>query len=302
MKVFLSWSDSRSKLIAEALRNWLPKVLQSVKPWMSDEDIGAGAQWLSEISQSLDECSVGIICVTPENQHNPWLQFEAGALSKTLDQTCVCPLVFDMTLGQLSGPLTQFQGNELTKNGMLKVLSTLNKKLVDPMDGNELDEILDVWWGRLEDKLNSIPQPDSTPDVRTVGDQLDELLELSREQLRRENLRLERSLKNDDRLDKMITNMEKTGMLLQDKRSSMERELSSLPEMLRKLTNTNVDDGSDHENPLETLALAMTEKFSSEMKDLPDMSHLQNMVGEIKDLQSEYAKHVENMLSPDPQK
>jgi hypothetical protein len=108
MHVFVSWSGERSRQIAEAIRGWLPKVLQSVRPWMSAEDIGAGARWLSEVSATLNASTVGLICVTPENQHNPWLLFEAGALSKTVDQTCVCPILFEMTPGQLNGPMTQF--------------------------------------------------------------------------------------------------------------------------------------------------------------------------------------------------
>jgi len=42
MQIFISWSGDRSCLIAEAIRGWLPKVVQSVKPWMSDQDIAAG--------------------------------------------------------------------------------------------------------------------------------------------------------------------------------------------------------------------------------------------------------------------
>ena len=91
MNLFLSWSGPRSKHIAESLRNWIPKVLQAVKPWMSDQDISMGARWSPEITKKLEDSKVGVICLTPENQHNPWLMFEAGALSKTVDHTYVCP-------------------------------------------------------------------------------------------------------------------------------------------------------------------------------------------------------------------
>src|SRR5688572_24049156 len=87
LRVFISWSGARSKAIAEALRGWVPRVLQSVHPWMSGEDIYAGARWLAEIQAQLSQTGVGIICVTPENQHSPWLNFEGGALSKTLPES-----------------------------------------------------------------------------------------------------------------------------------------------------------------------------------------------------------------------
>jgi TIR domain len=104
MKIFLSWSGARSNFLAQALRGWLPRVIQSVKPWMSDEDISAGSRWLNEVSSELSESKLGIICVTPENQSNPWLLFEAGALSKTLEQTHVCPFLFKLTPGQDRSP------------------------------------------------------------------------------------------------------------------------------------------------------------------------------------------------------
>ena len=42
MKVFISWSGTRSKALANALHKWLPMVLQYVEPWVSDSDIDAG--------------------------------------------------------------------------------------------------------------------------------------------------------------------------------------------------------------------------------------------------------------------
>jgi TIR domain len=85
MKVFISWSGGVSHRVAVALRDWLPYVLQSVDPYVSSEDIEKGARWSNEVGRELESTSYGILCVTRENLDSRWLNFEAGALSKSMD-------------------------------------------------------------------------------------------------------------------------------------------------------------------------------------------------------------------------
>ena len=94
MKVFISWSGDISKAVATALRNWLPNVIQSVTPWMSEQDIPKGTRWTHQLNQQLEQVKTGIICLTPDNQRSPWILFETGALAKTLADTYVCPYLF----------------------------------------------------------------------------------------------------------------------------------------------------------------------------------------------------------------
>jgi hypothetical protein len=82
MKVFLSWSGERSKATAETLGNWFARVIQAVEPWISS-GIDKGARWQSEIANRLEDARVGIVCLTASNLSEPWILFEAGALSKT---------------------------------------------------------------------------------------------------------------------------------------------------------------------------------------------------------------------------
>lgn len=49
MEIFLSWSGLRSQEVAKSLREWLPKVIQSLEPWISASDIDKGSRWLKEI-------------------------------------------------------------------------------------------------------------------------------------------------------------------------------------------------------------------------------------------------------------
>jgi hypothetical protein len=210
MKVFISWSGPRSRYVADVFRSWLPRVLQSVKPWMSDEDLSAGSRWINEVSSELSQAKLGIICVTPENQHNPWLLFEAGALSKTLEQTHVCPLLFEISPSQLSGPLSQFQANEVTKEGVFKIIATLNKCLDNSQISAEtLSETFDVWWPKFHSRLQNAPSVNSTSIPRRSNDELlEEIVNNTREQLRRENLRLQLSEDKDEKFDGFIDKMQ----------------------------------------------------------------------------------------------
>lgn len=213
MRVFLSWSGARSRLLAEALRAWIPKVLQSVRPWMSDEDIAAGTRWAPEIASMLGASSFGLICVTPENQSSPWLMFETGALSKTLDDTYVCPLLLGLSPGELVGPLVQFQAVEIDEGGIGRVIHTMNDALRElALPRADLDETLAMWWPRLAERLAALPQHPTVVATRTLGDQMDELIQLSREQHRRELTRLDATVDRDRRLDAMLTWFDNTGL------------------------------------------------------------------------------------------
>jgi TIR domain len=91
VKIFISWSGEASHAVAIALRDWLPSVLQAVEPYVSSEDIEKGARWNAEIAQQLNNTEFGIVCVTRSNVGSPWLNFEAGALSKSVDTSHVSP-------------------------------------------------------------------------------------------------------------------------------------------------------------------------------------------------------------------
>src|SRR5262249_25941930 len=86
MRVFISWSGDRSRLVAEALKEWLPAVIQTLEPWVSSVDIAKGTRSLEEIHLQLRDSEFGIICLTPENLKAEWIHFEAGAIAKALTE------------------------------------------------------------------------------------------------------------------------------------------------------------------------------------------------------------------------
>lgn len=93
MKIFISWSGKLSQELGNALKEWIPDVLQAVQPYFTPEDIQKGERWSSEIAKELEDSMFGIFCVTPETLNSGWMHFEAGAISKSKDGAQVCPIL-----------------------------------------------------------------------------------------------------------------------------------------------------------------------------------------------------------------
>ncbi|WCH92723.1 TIR domain-containing protein [Streptomyces moderatus] len=189
MKVFLSWSGERSKKMAEALKAWLPDVLQAVRPWISSQDISKGSRGLRDIAGELAESHFGIICVTAGNQTSPWVNFEAGALSKQMDESLVVPLLLDIKAAELTGPLAQFQATEsVSKEDMHQLMRDINTALGDSSISSErLGRAFERNWPDLEEHLEGLRarRGRTSRPIRSSEDMLEELLVLIRQQERR---------------------------------------------------------------------------------------------------------------------
>ncbi|MAD45464.1 MAG: hypothetical protein CMI02_07720 [Oceanospirillaceae bacterium] len=183
MKVFISWSGSHSRKLGEAIRDWLPGVIQLVTPYFTPSDIEKGTRWSNDISKELTESQIGILCVTQENIHSDWILFEAGALSKSLDKSHVCPILFGITNTDLAGPLKQFQTTEFEKGDMHRLLGVINSRLGDSkLPQKTLDIVFEKWWPDLEQKITGIIDEIDLPEgpVRPDRELLEEILQLSR--------------------------------------------------------------------------------------------------------------------------
>lgn len=156
MKIFISWSGQRSRAIAEALNDWLKRVIQAVKPFYSPE-IEKGAKWSGEINTALEGTRFGIICLTPDNLESRWIHYEAGALSKTPD-ALIWTFLHGVRAGDVLPPLGQFQHTVAQKDDVLMMLRSINKRLADaggePIDNAVLIENFELYWPKLEERLN----------------------------------------------------------------------------------------------------------------------------------------------------
>lgn len=188
MKVFLSWSGHRSYQVASVFKEWLPSVIQSIDPFVSSEDISKGDRWSSQIAKELEESAFGILCVTKENLDAPWLMFEAGALSKLINKSFVCPFLFDLKMSEVDkkNPILQFQSTINEKEDIRKLVVTLNSACGETqLSDEQLKRTFDVWWPKLEQPLNELlnaptGQKEQQPKKSDKDAMLEEVLELAR--------------------------------------------------------------------------------------------------------------------------
>lgn len=177
MKVFIGWSGERSKALAEALREWLPLVLHYVEPWLSEADVGAGERWAQAVATELEASNFGITCVTRENAGSPWILFEAGALTKSMQVSRVIPLLLDLEFSDLTGPLAQFQAKKVERSGLSDVLQSINEAADHEVPEDRARQLFDALWPELEKKVEQIPdQPAGAKHNRPQHEILEELV------------------------------------------------------------------------------------------------------------------------------
>jgi hypothetical protein len=185
MKVFISWSGPQAQSMAEALQDWLKKIIQAVEPFVSTQAIQAGDRGLNVIRDWLTESSCGIVCVTRANRESMWINFEAGALSKALDGK-VMPILLDLSVADLTGPLSQFQASSGTdKKAMSKMVRSLRDHggLTFP-DDPTLESLFDAFWPDLERRFREIAGEHAARDtapLRKDREVLDEIVLLLRD-------------------------------------------------------------------------------------------------------------------------
>lgn len=188
MKVFVSWSGELSCQIAEVLKKWIPCIIQSVEVFFSPEDIEKGDNWDKTISNELSQCNYGIICLTSDNTTAPWINFEAGAIAKSLDSR-ITALMVNIKPSDIKGPLSRYQATRFEKNDFFQLISAINKALETPLEHNILQNTFNTMWSALEQEANLVIEKYSSSKViqdenkeLTENEPLEEILQLLRTQ------------------------------------------------------------------------------------------------------------------------
>jgi hypothetical protein len=243
MKVFISWSGNKSHKIALIFRDWFPSVIQSIEPYVSSEDIDKGARWSTDIAKELENSTFGILCVTKENMNAPWLAFEAGALSKTMDKSYVSPFLFDLKYSEVNGPMLQFQSTIFQRDDIRKLLVTINKACGDlSISDVRLEKAFEVWYPTLEKELNNIKEIHETVEQEKSHESskihnseiLEQILDLSRNN--------QKILRNtDNKLYDKIANIEKNiSELISIKQNNNEKVAFDLSNVTKNINIENL--------------------------------------------------------------
>jgi hypothetical protein len=185
MRVFISWSGEPSHAVALALRVWFPSVIQSIEPYVSSEDIEKGAPWFAEIAQELNDTAFGVICVSRANAGSRWLNFEAGALFKSVQniKSRVSPFLIDLKATDLVGPLAQLQTTEPNRDDVIRLVKMFDSQSEPRIGAARVEAAIEKWWPDLEKQLEAARKSAETqakPERRSHEDMLEEILEISR--------------------------------------------------------------------------------------------------------------------------
>lgn len=113
-KVFISWSGDDEQEIALKLKEFLVK-FYNVDVFVSSKDIrGIDEGWRVSINNNLKTADYGIVLVSSQNSHAPWLLYEAGALDGHLNFQNVSVVALDIPVEGIPSPLKGKQVRKLT--------------------------------------------------------------------------------------------------------------------------------------------------------------------------------------------
>jgi hypothetical protein len=179
MKIFISWSGTRSQNIAKALRDWLPDLFNGIETFVSSEDIRRGKRWPIEVSKELESSNFGIVCLTNDNLQEPWILFESGALSKSLkDSMLFTLLVGGLKPSDVDGPLSHFQHTLFEKENFFGLVKTIDEAQgALKREEARLRKNFERSWPELEENINKALKSATPPRKgRTVEQMLEEIL------------------------------------------------------------------------------------------------------------------------------
>jgi len=179
MKVFISWSGDLSRQVAEILREFLPYMIQDLQVFMSEHDMPSGVRWGLQLAKQLENSEFGIICLTPDNLQSPWLLYEAGALTKHIEDRACGLLLNRLKISEVKDPLAQFHNRPFEKSEFKKLLRDVNSRVSNPLNEQQLQRVFEKWWPDLQQQYDELLKKSvSNPKIQVQRDEKDLLEEI----------------------------------------------------------------------------------------------------------------------------
>ena len=158
MHVFISWHSEKSLAYAERLKDLIENCIQSIKVFCSSLDIHSGDNWSKVLFEELSSTKYGIVCLTRDNIKEPWINFEAGAISNILNNKMTAILI-DLKPSDLSLPLSLFQATKLEKQSILNMILAINETLPNKIERSRVIDSFELFYESFEKKIQSISIP-----------------------------------------------------------------------------------------------------------------------------------------------
>lgn len=166
MKIFISWSKARSKIVADGLADLIRAVVKGAEPWVSFHRLSGGEEFVPRLHKHLNEAQFAIICITEDTYESPWIFYELGLLRRK--GVKVCPYLIDpkMPHNRLPVLLPGRQSRRANKNDTLELVRDIKKRMVRRLSEGEdakLEKTFDQHWPQFEEVLKKAQ-------LRTVED------------------------------------------------------------------------------------------------------------------------------------
>lgn len=262
MKVFISWSGSSERRVAEALRDALGSVCAGeVEPFVSSQDIPLGERGIPMIEAKLSSTDYGVVVLSAANKDRPWINYEGGALATLLNRR-VAVVLMDLGRADVDTPLAPFQSALFhDREEMLRLFTEIAQHARASFPAGTVATLFNAAWGSIQESW--APDPDAAPKrSRSTQEMLEELVERVRSidtgQARTFNqLRAEQQFRGEDDLatfrsavavaskgtvhvDEVTHTMDGTVHVLvsEDKQVTEELEKAGLSEIFRRYGKT----------------------------------------------------------------